>query len=56
MKNAPPGSTANFVKVGIEAISVYLPGYSLDLAEIARANNIDPQKYYKGLGLKTRAI
>jgi hydroxymethylglutaryl-CoA synthase len=56
MKEVIKLSTANSVKVGIEAISVYLPGYSLDLAEIAREYNIDPQKYYKGLGLKKMTV
>ena len=42
--------------VGIESLNVYMPMYSLSLAELAQARGVDPQKYRLGLGLETMAI
>jgi len=43
-------------RIGIEALAVQLPRSFLDLGALARANGIDPAKYYFGLGGRRMAI
>lgn len=43
-------------EVGIDALSVYIPHFYLDLKDMAQANGVDPDKYYVGLGGKHMAI
>lgn len=43
-------------RIGIEALAVALPRGCLDLGVLARANGIDPAKYYFGLGGRRMAI
>lgn len=38
------------MNVGIDALAVYTSRYALDLATLAEARGIDPDKYYVGLG------
>ena len=38
------------MKVGIDAIAFYTSNFALDLATLAVARGIDPEKYYSGLG------
>lgn len=38
------------IKVGIDTLAIYTPRYSLDLATLAIARGIDPEKYHTGLG------
>jgi hydroxymethylglutaryl-CoA synthase len=38
------------VNVGIDSLAVYTSRYALDLATLAEARGIDPDKYYVGLG------
>lgn len=42
--------------VGIDDISVYIPGLCLDIDDLARARGIDPAKMRKGLGLSAMSI
>lgn len=42
--------------VGIEALFVALPRHFLDLGVLARANGVDPQKYWFGLGGRRMAV
>ena len=42
--------------VGIDALRFYVPSFSIRLADLAKARNIDPQKYHIGLGQETMAI
>ncbi|MBN1774711.1 MAG: hydroxymethylglutaryl-CoA synthase [Deltaproteobacteria bacterium] len=42
--------------VGIEALFVDLPRQFLDLGTLARANGVDPEKYYFGLGGRRMAV
>lgn len=42
--------------IGIDAISIYTPPYSLPLTELARARGIDPLKYTVGLGQETMSV
>lgn len=44
------------VKVGIDAIGFYTSHYSLDLAQLAAARNVDPDKFYVGLGQNKMAV
>lgn len=44
------------VKVGIDTIAFYTSHYALDLAELAGARGIDPNKYYVGLGQHKMAV
>ena len=46
----------NHSLVGIEALSVHVPLYCIDLGEVARANRVDPNKYYIGLGQRQMAV
>ncbi len=43
-------------KVGIESISVHVPRYFVDLKTLAAANDVDPGKYYHGLGVRRMAV
>jgi hydroxymethylglutaryl-CoA synthase len=43
-------------QLGIEAVGVSLPPYSLDLRLLAEAKGIDPAKYTQGLGCRRMAI
>lgn len=42
--------------VGIDALSFYCPRYVLDLAVLAEARSVDPQKYVAGLGQERMAV
>ena len=44
------------MKVGIEAVAFHCPQNYIDLADLAEARNIDPDKYTKGLGQVKMAI
>lgn len=44
------------LKVGIDAISFYTSRFYLDLGVLANAHNIDPDKYYIGLGQQQMGI
>ena len=44
------------LKVGIDKICFYSPGYYLDLKTLAEARGIDYNKYYIGLGQREMAI
>lgn len=43
-------------EVGIEALNVYVPAYSLSLDKLARARGVDPGKYKSGLGMTAMAV
>lgn len=51
-------STENdfFFDVGIDSMAFYAPKYYVDLAELARVRNVDPDKYLKGLLTKEMRI
>lgn len=38
------------IKVGIDTLALYTSRYALDLATLAKARGVDPEKYYTGLG------
>jgi len=38
------------IKVGIDSLAIYTSHYMLDLATLAQARGMDPDKYYVGLG------
>ncbi len=38
------------IKVGIDTLAIYTSRYALDLATLAEARGIDPDKFYSGLG------
>jgi hydroxymethylglutaryl-CoA synthase len=42
--------------VGLEGLAVHLPRHFLDLGTLARANGVDPAKYYFGLGGRRMAV
>ncbi len=44
------------IKIGIEAIDFYTPGYYLDLNRLATARAVDPNKFQVGLGQKKMAV
>ncbi len=44
------------MKVGIEAISFYVPHYYLDLKTLAHARHTDYNKYYIGIGQEKMAV
>jgi hydroxymethylglutaryl-CoA synthase len=44
------------VKVGIDAIGFYTTPYYLDLATLAKAREVDVNKYYTGLGQEKMAV
>ncbi len=46
----------NLPLVGIDAISFYTSKYWLDLADLAAARQIDPQKFWQGLGQRKMAV
>jgi len=48
--------TSNEREIGLEALAVHIPRYYLDLGTLARANGVDPAKYYFGLGCRRMAI
>ncbi|MCC5845125.1 MAG: hydroxymethylglutaryl-CoA synthase [Verrucomicrobia bacterium] len=41
---------------GIEAISMYIPRYGLDLHDLARARNVDYAKYHQGIGQEYMSV
>ena len=43
-------------ETGIEAITCYVPRHFLDLKTLAKANGVDPAKYYFGLGGRGMAV
>lgn len=44
------------VKVGIDSLAIYTSRYALDLAILAKARGIDPDKYYIGLGQQMMSV
>ncbi len=44
------------MKIGIDKIAFYIPSYYLDVRELARARNVDENKYIIGLGQEKIAI
>lgn len=44
------------MKTGIETISMYVPGYGLDLRELAKARNVDYTKYHQGIGQEFMSV
>lgn len=44
------------MKVGIEAIAFHSPEHYIELADLAQARGVDPQKYIKGLGQVKMAV
>lgn len=44
------------VKVGIDTLAIYSSHYALDLAVLAEARGIDPDKYHVGLGQYVMAV
>jgi hydroxymethylglutaryl-CoA synthase len=44
------------LKVGIDTLAIYTSRYALDLATLAQARKIDPEKYYTGLGQRTMSV
>ncbi len=42
--------------IGIEAIAAAFPNQYIDLGTLAEANNVDPGKYYVGLGVNRMAV
>jgi hydroxymethylglutaryl-CoA synthase len=49
-------SLKTLTRVGIESMAVYIPHHFVDLGTLARANKVDPAKYYIGLGVKRMAV
>jgi len=44
------------MKVGIDTLAIYTSRYALDLATLAIARGIDPEKYQSGLGQFTMSV
>lgn len=44
------------LKVGIDTLAVYTSRYALDLAVLAQARNVDPDKFHVGLGQRTMSV
>lgn len=44
------------IKVGIDTLAIYTSRYALDLATLAAARSIDPEKYHTGLGQFTMSV
>ncbi|USS92839.1 hydroxymethylglutaryl-CoA synthase [Fructilactobacillus ixorae] len=44
------------MNVGIDKLGFYTPAYYLDLVDLARARNEDPQKYLVGIGQAQQAV
>jgi hydroxymethylglutaryl-CoA synthase len=44
------------MKIGIDAIGFYTPGYYLDVGTLAQARDIAPGKFYTGLGQRKMAM
>lgn len=44
------------VKVGIDTLAIYTSRYALDLATLAAARGIDPEKFHTGLGQITMSV
>lgn len=44
------------MNIGIDKIGFYTPNYFLDLKTLAIARNIDPEKYYVGLGQRKMSV
>ena len=44
------------VKVGIDSLAIYTSRYALDLATLAKARGVDPDKYYIGLGQRNMSV
>lgn len=46
----------NDIKVGIDTLAIYTSRYALDLATLANARGIDPEKYLTGLGQHVMSV
>jgi hydroxymethylglutaryl-CoA synthase len=44
------------MNTGIETISMYVPGYGLDLRELATARNVEYSKYHQGIGQEFMSV
>ncbi|WP_198690668.1 hydroxymethylglutaryl-CoA synthase [Xenorhabdus lircayensis] len=44
------------MRIGIDDISLYVPGFFLPLATLAKVHNIDPNKYLLGIGQEKMAV
>lgn len=44
------------IKVGIDTLAIYTSRYALDLAVLAEARGVDPDKYYLGLGQRMMSV
>lgn len=44
------------MKIGIDKISFYIPKHYLDLKDLAKARNVDPDKYNKGLLINKMSV
>ncbi len=44
------------LKIGIDAIGFYTPRYCLDLATLAKARNVDVNKFSVGLGQNKMSV
>jgi hydroxymethylglutaryl-CoA synthase len=44
------------LKVGIDTLAIYTPHYVLDLARLAHARGIDPDKFFIGLGQRQMSV
>ncbi|WP_412990168.1 hydroxymethylglutaryl-CoA synthase [Pediococcus siamensis] len=44
------------MKIGIDQIGFYTPGFYVDMAELARARQEDPNKYLIGIGQRKQAV
>lgn len=51
-----PGSERDEPRVGIEALSFYVPRYFLDLRVLAERRGVDPDKFLKGLGQEKMGV
>lgn len=44
------------MSIGIDKIAFYVPQYYIDMADLAAARNVDPNKYLIGIGQKKMAV
>lgn len=44
------------MKIGIDRLGLYSPNYYVDLAELATARNVDPNKFIIGIGQSEQAV
>ncbi|MDO4680595.1 MAG: hydroxymethylglutaryl-CoA synthase [Aerococcus sp.] len=44
------------MKIGIDKLAFYTPGYALDMTDLAEARGVDPAKFHQGLGQDVMAV